>query len=116
MVPKIPKRNIVIHGAEIVEPVACLSFTYEGVHRGSNRGSTRVGLVIGKCILPCHLKQEDLDFFDKVRKPEHKETLWSLSSVYKTLKEMEQDGVYFIPTYAVMDPKNHPVDTSKAPD
>jgi hypothetical protein len=41
--------------------------------------------------------------------------LWSLPGVYETLEEMEQDGAYFLPAYAVMDPKNHPVNTSKAP-
>jgi hypothetical protein len=33
-VPETPKQNVVIHGAEIVGPVACLPFTYEGVHGG----------------------------------------------------------------------------------
>jgi hypothetical protein len=115
-VSETPKWNVVIHGAEIVGPVACLSFTYEGVHGGSNRGGARVGFGTGECILPCPLKQEDLNFFDKAREPEHQETLWSLPSVYETLEEMEQDGTYFLPAYAVMDPKNHPMNTSKAPD
>ena len=75
-----------------------------------------MGLGIGERILPCPSKQEDLDFFDKAREPKYKETLWSLLGVYKTLEEMEQDGVYFLPAYAVIDPKNHLVNTSKAPD
>jgi hypothetical protein len=88
-VPETPKRNVVIHGAEIVGPVACLSFTDEGMHRGSNRGGARVGLNTGDRILPSPSKQEDLDFFDKAHEPEHKETLWSLPGVYETLEEME---------------------------
>jgi hypothetical protein len=58
--PETSKHNVIIHGAQIVGPITCLPFPSDVVQGGSNRGDAAVGLGIGKHILPCSSKQEDL--------------------------------------------------------
>jgi hypothetical protein len=99
-----------------VGPVACLSFPSDGVQGGSNRCDVAVGLGTGKHLFPCPSKEDDLQFFDQARAPEYKQSLWSLPGIYEALLEKEEDGMYFIAAYAVMEPSTYPVNTTNAPD
>jgi hypothetical protein len=114
--PETPKRNVVIHGAQIVGPVACLPFPSDGMQGGSNRCDAAVGLGTSKHLFPCPSKEDDLQFFDQACTPEYKQLLWSLPGVYEALLEKEEDGTYFIAAYVVMEPSAHPVNTTNAPD